>query len=148
MTVGVALVEIHVHGSRSLKQKRGVVRSIVQRVRNRFNLSVAEVGGQQTWQRATLALGAVGADEHLLRRVLENALQFIEDLHLAEVLDTDIDLQELLHEPSAPPGFFEGVPGQAECGIPAAGLEREEEAGDDGEGQEGEEGERDEEEPG
>ena len=41
MIVGAAVVEIHVHGSRSLKQKRGVVRSISQRVRNRFNLAVS-----------------------------------------------------------------------------------------------------------
>lgn len=98
MIVGAALVEIHVHGSRSLKQKRGVVRSIIQRVRNRFNLSVAEVGGQDTWQRATLALGAVGADERVLRRALESALRFIEELHLAEVLDVDVEILELLHE--------------------------------------------------
>ena len=44
MIVGAAVVEIHIHGSRSLKQRRGVVRSIAQRLRNRFNLSVAEVG--------------------------------------------------------------------------------------------------------
>ena len=40
MIVGAALIELHVHGSQSLKQKRGVVRSITQRVRNRFNLAV------------------------------------------------------------------------------------------------------------
>ena len=64
MIVGAALVEIHVHGSRSLKQKRGVVRSIVQRVRNRFNVSIAEVDGQGTWQRAVLGLSSRG---HSLR---------------------------------------------------------------------------------
>ena len=48
MIVGAAVVEIYIHGSQSLKQKRGVVRSITRRVRNRFNLSVAEVGGQDT----------------------------------------------------------------------------------------------------
>ena len=48
MIVGAAAVEIHIHGAQSLKSKRGVVRSISQRVRNRFNLSVAEVGGQDT----------------------------------------------------------------------------------------------------
>lgn len=98
MIVGAALVEIHVHGSRSLKQKRGVVRSIIQRTRNRFNLSVAEVGGQDTWQRATLALGAVGADERVLRKALEKALGFIEELHLAEVLNVDVEILELPHE--------------------------------------------------
>ena len=47
MIVGVAAVELHIHGSQSLKAKRGVVRSITQRVRNRFNLSIAEVGGHR-----------------------------------------------------------------------------------------------------
>jgi uncharacterized protein YlxP (DUF503 family) len=100
MIVGAALLDIHVHGSRSLKQKRGVVRSIIQRVRNRFNLSVAEVGGQDTWQHATLALGAVGSDERTLRQALENALRFIENLHLAEVLGAEIEILDLPHEGS------------------------------------------------
>ena len=46
MIVGAAIVELTIHGSESLKQRRGVVRSISQRVRNRFNLAVAEIGGQ------------------------------------------------------------------------------------------------------
>jgi uncharacterized protein YlxP (DUF503 family) len=98
MIVGAAIVEIHVHGSRSLKQKRGVVRSIIQRVRNRFNLSVAEVGGQDTWQRASLGLGIVGSDETTLRRQLEKALAFIEDLHLAEVTNSDVEILDLPEE--------------------------------------------------
>jgi uncharacterized protein YlxP (DUF503 family) len=87
-----------VHGSRSLKQKRGVVRSIIQRVRNRFNLSVAEVGGQDTWQRAEIGLGIVGSDETYVRRQLEKALAFIEDLHLAEVLASDLQILDLPEE--------------------------------------------------
>lgn len=86
------------HGSRSLKQKRGVVRSIIQRVRNRFNLSVAEVGGQDTWQRAEIGLGIVGSDETHVRRQLEKALAFIEDLHLAEVLASDLQVLDLPEE--------------------------------------------------
>lgn len=98
MIVGAALVEIHVHGSRSLKQKRGVVRSIVQRLRNRFNLSVAEVGGQDTWQRACLGLAIAGSDETTVRRQLEKALGFIEDLHLAEVLGSEVEILDLPEE--------------------------------------------------
>jgi hypothetical protein len=98
MRVGAALVELHVHGSRSLKQKRGVVRSIIQRVRNRYNMSVAEVGGQDTWQRAVLGLGIVGSDETMLRRQLEKALEFIEDLHLAEVLGSEVEIVDLPEE--------------------------------------------------
>jgi len=95
MIVGAAFVELHVHGSRSLKAKRGVVRSIGQRVRNRFNLSVAEVGGQGTWQIAVIGMTTVGTDPRTVRRVLDRAIAFVEALHLAEVLDSDIEVIEL-----------------------------------------------------
>ena len=95
MIVGAAAVEIHIHDSQSLKAKRGVVRSIAQRVRNRFHVSVAEVGGYDTWQLAVLGLAAVGSDRRRVRGVLEQALTFIEDLHLAEVLHSDVELMDL-----------------------------------------------------
>jgi uncharacterized protein YlxP (DUF503 family) len=92
MVVGAARVELRVHGSQSLKEKRGVVRSITQRVRNRFNISVAEVGGQDTWQHVVLGL-AVAANEALTaRQRLEQAIDFIEELHLAEVLDQEVEI--------------------------------------------------------
>lgn len=75
-----------------------MVRSITQRVRNRFNLSVAEVGGQDTWQRASIGLGIVGFDETAVRRQLEKALCFIEDLHLAEVLGSEVQILDLPEE--------------------------------------------------
>ncbi len=95
MILGAAVVEVHVHESRSLKAKRGVVRAIIQRVRNRFNLAVAEVGGQDTWQRAVLGLGAVGSDAKRVRSLLERAIHYIEELQLAEVTDSDVELIQL-----------------------------------------------------
>ncbi len=98
MIVGAAVVELHVHGSQSLKEKRGVVRSVTRRLRNALNVAVAEVGGQDTWQRVQLGLAAAGSDAASVRRVLEKALDFIEDLHLAEVLASDIEILPLPHE--------------------------------------------------
>ena len=92
MVVGAARVELHVHGSQSLKEKRGVVRSITQRVRNRFNVSVAEVGGQDTWQIAVLGLAVAANEAPLARRRLEQAIDFIADLHLAEVIDQEVEI--------------------------------------------------------
>ena len=92
------MVELHVHASQSLKQKRGVVRSVVQRVRNRFNIAVAEIGGQDTWQRAVLGITTTGIDRTQVRGVLTRVLVFIEDLHLAEVTNSDIELLELCYE--------------------------------------------------
>ena len=92
MIVGVAVIEIHVHDSQSLKAKRGVVRSIAGRLRNRFNVSVGEVGGQGTWQRATIGLSMTGGDEVGLRKALSKAVDFIEGMHVAQVVASEIEI--------------------------------------------------------
>ena len=111
MFLGAARVELRIHGSHSLKEKRGVVRSIKQRVRNRFNLSVAEVEGQGTWQRAVLGLAGVGSEAPDLRVRLEKAVDFIQDLHLAEVMDQEV---EVVETPLAAYEHWEEDPGEAE----------------------------------
>lgn len=98
MIVGAAVVELHVHGSQSLKQKRGVVRSIVQRLRNRFNVSVAEIGGRGTWQVAVLGIVSTGSDRRYVRGQLDQALAFVEELHLAEVTGGDVEMLEMCYE--------------------------------------------------
>ena len=95
MRVGAGLIELHVHGSQSLKQKRGVVKSIIQRLRNRFNISVAEVDGQETWQRAVLGLAVVGHDAEGVRKRLGGAVEFVESLHLAEIRGSDLEILHL-----------------------------------------------------
>jgi len=98
MIVGAALIELHVHGSHSLKAKRGVVKSLVTRVRNKFNVAVAEVGGQDTWQRAVLGVSACGSDALRVRQVLERVIDFVEAQHLAEMRETDIEVLTLEHD--------------------------------------------------
>ncbi len=97
MIVGAAVIELHLHGCRSLKEKRGVIRSINRRIRNRFNLSVAEVGGQDKWQSCWLGLVVAGSDATTVRRVLDKAGIFVEELHLAEVRSIDVEVVELPH---------------------------------------------------
>ncbi|NNL66843.1 MAG: DUF503 domain-containing protein [Myxococcales bacterium] len=93
--MGAAVVELHVHGSRSLKEKRGVVRSVTQRVRNRFAVSIAEIGGQDTWTRVQLGVSTVGSDAQVVRRVLDQVIDFIEELHLAELVAQDVEILRL-----------------------------------------------------
>jgi hypothetical protein len=100
MIVGVAVVEIHVEASQSLKAKRGVVRSISGRLRSRFNISVGEVGGQGTWQRATIGLSMTGSDEGAVRRALQKAVDYVEGTHLAQVLGSEVEIVRMpLAEP-------------------------------------------------
>lgn len=125
MIVGVAVVELHVHESQSLKAKRGVVRSIVGRLRNRFNVSVAEVGGQGTWQRAVIGLSMTGSEEIPLRRALEKAVAAIEQMHLAEVLASEIEMIRLpISEQShLPDGEDEDLPWSSGLGERKTGAE-------------------------
>ena len=127
MIVGVAVVELRVHESQSLKEKRGVVRKIAGRLRHRFNVSVAEVGGQETWQRAVIGLAAAGSDEEVVRKTLVRAVEFVDDMHLAELLGSDL---ELLRMPlSEAPFISEGVTEGAEEGL--ADGDAEDDADDD-----------------
>ena len=109
MVIAASVVELHIHGCRSLKEKRGVLRSISRRLRNRFNVAVAEVDAQDKWQVAVLGLGAVGSDAVSVRRVLDRAADFVESMHLAELRSADIEVIELpLHEVAAWPDGMDG----------------------------------------
>ena len=71
------------------------MRSIAQRVSNRYNLSIAEVGGQDTWQRAEIGICCAGSDRQRVRSEIESAVSFIEELHLAEVVSVDVEVLDL-----------------------------------------------------
>ena len=93
MHVGVARVALHLAENGSLKGKRMVVKSITQRVRNRFNVAVAEVETQDAWQVATLGIVSISDDRRHVNEMLDKVLDFIESERLdAEVGDVQLEL--------------------------------------------------------
>ena len=66
MNVGLCLVELHLAGSHSLKEKRRVLRHLKDRIRARFNIAVAEVDHQDLWQRATLGMVSISNSQEPL----------------------------------------------------------------------------------
>jgi len=74
MPIGCLTLEIHLPESRSLKDKRQVLRSLKDRLRHRFNVSVAELDGQDTWQSAVVGIVAISADAAYLEGALRAAL--------------------------------------------------------------------------
>src|ERR687886_813225 len=91
MHVGLARVELHMAENSSLKGKRMVVKSVIQRVRNRFNVAVAEVDTQDVWQVATLGIACLSDDPRHANEVLSKVLAFIE----AERLDAEVGEVEM-----------------------------------------------------
>jgi uncharacterized protein YlxP (DUF503 family) len=90
MVVGVLRMELHLPASRSLKAKRSVVNHVKERLRTRFNASVAEVDHQDLWQRATLGVAIVSGEAGVLDRVLRDILSVVEREDRLEVLDYQI----------------------------------------------------------
>lgn len=93
MVVGLCTVELFVAGSRSLKDKRQVLHSLKDRLRDKFNLSIAEVDGQDLWQKAVLGMACVANDGGYVNQVLEQALNVIRGMPAVEIVRAK---QELL----------------------------------------------------
>ena len=90
--VALGLVELHLPDVESLKEKRHVLKGLKERVRARFEVSVAEVDNQDLWQHATLALAYVSADARHANEVVAKAIDFIEDNVAGMVLDTSVEI--------------------------------------------------------
>jgi len=71
-TVGVLTLELRLENSHSLKEKRHVVESLKTRLRNKFNVSVAEIDYQDLWQRAAIAAVTVSSDHTHAEKVLRS----------------------------------------------------------------------------
>ena len=95
MVVGVGHIVFRIHQCRSLKEKRKVVKAIVARIRNHFNASVAEVADNDIYQRATIGVSLVGSDRRMINAKLDILFNFAEDLGLAEMIDTQLEIISL-----------------------------------------------------
>ena len=89
MHAAVVRYDLHVPQSRSLKARRAAVRPITHGLRKRFNVSVAEVDGQGTWQRAGVAVAVVASSAAHLQDVLDEVDRFVWSHPEVEVLSTD-----------------------------------------------------------
>jgi len=70
MVIGVLQLDLRLHGPQSLKQKRGVIRKLLARCRNRFPASCSEVGHQDLWQRTLLGFAVVSSSEQVVAPIL------------------------------------------------------------------------------
>lgn len=87
MHAAAVCFDLHVPQSRSLKAKRGAVRPIVDGLRHKYRLSVAEVDHQDQWQRAAIAVAVVAESDGRLRQVLEQVERYVAAAPDVELLD-------------------------------------------------------------
>jgi uncharacterized protein len=92
MTVGIARITFRLHGNQSLKDKRRVVKSLVEKSRHRFNVSVAEVADQDVHQSAVIGVAVIGNDGRTLNSLLDRIIDFMDSLSLADLIDREVEL--------------------------------------------------------
>lgn len=95
MQVGCCSIKFFLHGNRSLKEKRRVLRAIKDRLKNKFNISVAEIGDQDVWQNLHLGIVAVNSDPKYLQGQMHRVVDTIENMHLAEMTDCQVKITNL-----------------------------------------------------
>jgi len=93
MVVGVLRLTLFLPENHSLKGKRQVLRAIKDRVRNKFNVSIAESDGHDMWQRAELGICQVGSDRAFVDSALREVVNFIDSLGLAPLGEEELGMR-------------------------------------------------------
>lgn len=92
MVVGIFQVELLIPASGSLKSKRFVIKSLKTRIRNKFNISIAEVEENDKWQRAVLGMAMVSNDRKIIDGVFNQIMNLITSDVRVELIDHFIDI--------------------------------------------------------
>ncbi len=88
--IGILWVSLFLPSSQSLKHKRMILKSVKDRVRTKFNVSVAELDHQDKWQLATLGAAMIGCDHRHVEENLQSILSFLEKAPGIEISDYQI----------------------------------------------------------
>ena len=95
MVAGLGLITFRLHDCRSLKGKRKVVKSIINQLRNNFNVSVAEVGSNDIYQRAVIGFALVGNSRMVVNSKIDKIFNLADELGLAEIIDSEMEIINL-----------------------------------------------------
>ena len=92
MVVGIGKITFGLSDCHSLKDKRKIVKSLINRVQNTFNASVAEIGSNDAHQRAEIGFALVGNDRRMINSKIDQIFEFTDNLQLAELIDTEMEI--------------------------------------------------------
>ena len=98
MYVSCCSIKFFLHGNCSLKEKRRIVRSLRDRLKNKLNISIAEIGHQDIWQSLHMGVLAINSGPKYLEGQTRKLLSTIEKMHLAEIIDCQIQISQMSPE--------------------------------------------------
>lgn len=92
MTIGVLKINLHIYDSSSLKEKRMVTKSLKDRLRRQFNITITETDNHDKWQIANLGIATIATSTKHANQVLSGVVKFIEDLREVEIIKYEIEM--------------------------------------------------------
>jgi len=93
MFVGIGTLELRLYEINSLKEKSSVIRRILRRTRDRFRISIQEVELLTEFEQAVLGFASVGSHQAAVDKMMNNIIEFIEELRMADVLSADFTVE-------------------------------------------------------
>ncbi len=92
MHIGVLSVVVRLHSTQSLKDKRQIIKSLIETTRQKFNISMAEVDNLDDWGTSSLGISCVANDKGYVNRILDKVLDTIENNPLVDVTMVDLEM--------------------------------------------------------
>jgi len=95
MVVGTGKIKFKLYGISSLKEKRSIIKSIINRIRNKFNISIAETDYNDNHSWAEIGFSIIGNDLRVVNSKVDKVLNLAEEIGLAQITDTSIEIIHL-----------------------------------------------------
>ena len=92
MVIGVLELDIRLFSPNSLKDKRSIIKRLINRLRNTFNVSVSEIGHQDLWQRALMGVALITTEKSFAQKVLSKIIKFVEKERDASLIDSRMEV--------------------------------------------------------
>lgn len=92
MIVGICTCEILIYDSNSLKEKRGIIKSIIDKTKNKFNISISEVAENDKWQKAVIGFSVVSNDTKIVDSTMEKVIRFMSSYSEIEIINIEKEI--------------------------------------------------------
>jgi len=92
MIVGLLTLDLHIYESHSLKEKRLVIKSLIDRIKNKFNVSAAEVDANDLWQRSVIGIACVSNETVMINKVFDQIKNLIISVHSVKLINATMEL--------------------------------------------------------
>ena len=91
MIIGILNIELSIPESNSLKAKRQIIKSLKDKLRRSFNISISETDNHDIWQRCSIGISMVGAEKSFINSALDRILDFVDEIPSVELIDSQLE---------------------------------------------------------